>query len=69
LTARILQVTDVYDALTTDRPYRDSLTQEQALEIMREEVRRGWWELIRKVPMKFAKRAGSETHVHAGQLL
>jgi putative two-component system response regulator len=44
LTARILQVTDVYDALTTDRPYRAALPREEALEIMREEVKRGWWE-------------------------
>jgi putative two-component system response regulator len=44
LTARIMQVTDVYDALTTNRPYRACLTREQAFEIMREEVRRGWWD-------------------------
>jgi putative two-component system response regulator len=44
LTARILQVTDVYDALTTNRPYRDALTREGALATMREEVRRGWWD-------------------------
>jgi putative two-component system response regulator len=44
LTARIMQVTDVYDALTTNRPYRASLTRERAFEIMREEVSRGWWD-------------------------
>jgi putative two-component system response regulator len=44
LTARILQVTDVYDALTTERPYRAALPREEALAIMREEVRRGWWD-------------------------
>jgi cyclic di-GMP phosphodiesterase len=44
LTARILQVTDVYDALTTDRPYRKALPVEKALAIMREEVERGWWD-------------------------
>jgi putative two-component system response regulator len=43
-TARILQVTDVYDALTTDRPYRAALSREDALLIMRAEVARGWWE-------------------------
>jgi putative two-component system response regulator len=43
LTARILQVTDVYDALTTDRPYRKALPKEEALAIMREEMKRGWW--------------------------
>jgi putative two-component system response regulator len=44
LTARILQVTDIYDALTTDRPYRKALPLEKALAIMREEVKRGWWD-------------------------
>src|SRR6202166_4729667 len=44
LTARILQVTDVYDALTTDRPYRKALPKEEALAIMREEMKRGWWD-------------------------
>jgi putative two-component system response regulator len=44
LTARILQVTDIYDALTTDRPYRKALPSEKAFAIMREEVKRGWWD-------------------------
>ena len=44
LTARILQVTDVYDALTTDRPYRKALSSEKAFAIIHEEVKRGWWE-------------------------
>lgn len=44
LTARILQVTDIYDALTTDRPYRKALSVEKAFTIMREETERGWWD-------------------------
>jgi cyclic di-GMP phosphodiesterase len=44
LTARILQITDIYDALSTDRPYRKALPTEKCLSIMREEVRRGWWD-------------------------
>jgi putative two-component system response regulator len=44
LTARILQITDIYDALTTDRPYRKALSKEKAFSIMREEVKRGWWD-------------------------
>jgi putative two-component system response regulator len=44
LSARILSAVDVYDALTTDRPYRKALPQEQAFAIMREEVKRGWWD-------------------------
>ena len=44
LTARILQITDIYDALSTDRPYRKALPREETLAIMREEVKRGWWD-------------------------
>jgi putative two-component system response regulator len=43
LTAAILQLADVYDALTTDRPYRQASTPEVALQIMDEEAMRGWW--------------------------
>jgi putative two-component system response regulator len=45
LTARILQITDIYDALTTDRPYRKALPVAKAFEIMREEAKRGWWDV------------------------
>ena len=38
LAARILGVADVYDALTTDRPYRKAFTMDKALEIMRADV-------------------------------
>jgi putative two-component system response regulator len=44
LTARILTVADVYDALTTERPYRAAMKPEEAFKVMREEVRRGWWD-------------------------
>jgi putative two-component system response regulator len=44
LTARILQITDVYDALTTDRPYRKAMPPEIAIDAMRGEVKRGWWD-------------------------
>ncbi len=44
-TARILQVVDVYDALTTERPYRRSVPPAAALEVLEEEARRDWWDL------------------------
>ena len=44
LTARILQTVDIYDALTTDRPYRKALTPQEGFVQMREEVKRGWWD-------------------------
>jgi len=42
LTARILQVVDIYDALTTDRPYRQALTPVTAVETIEAEAQRGW---------------------------
>ncbi len=44
LLARLLQTVDIYDALTTDRPYRKALSSERAFGILRDEVRRGWWD-------------------------
>jgi putative two-component system response regulator len=44
LTARILQLADVYDALTTNRPYRTAVPSEEALQIMEEEAKLGWWD-------------------------
>jgi diguanylate cyclase (GGDEF)-like protein/putative nucleotidyltransferase with HDIG domain len=40
LTARILAVADVYDALTSARPYRKAWTHEQALEVIRRDTGR-----------------------------
>jgi HD-GYP domain-containing protein (c-di-GMP phosphodiesterase class II) len=36
LLARILSVCDAYDALINDRPYRDHLSQDQAVAILQE---------------------------------
>jgi putative two-component system response regulator len=44
LTARILQIVDVYDALTTARPYKKAFSSIEALAIMEQEVSRGWWD-------------------------
>jgi putative two-component system response regulator len=42
LLARILQIADVYDALTSARCYKDPLKAEDALEVMQTETDRGW---------------------------
>lgn len=42
--ARILQLADVYDALTTDRPYRTAISPQAALDLMDEESGLGWWD-------------------------
>jgi len=44
LTARILSTVDIYDALTTDRPYRKAFSREKAIATLHEEVKRGWWD-------------------------
>jgi putative two-component system response regulator len=42
LLARVLQLADIYDALTSERPYKNALPSEEALAIMHEETARGW---------------------------
>jgi putative two-component system response regulator len=44
LTARVLQVVDIYDALTSERPYKSAMSAAPAIRIMKEEVRNGWWD-------------------------
>lgn len=44
LEVRIVTVVDIYDALTTRRPYREPLVPDRALTILREESERGWWD-------------------------
>ncbi|HXM75734.1 MAG TPA: HD domain-containing phosphohydrolase [Thermoanaerobaculia bacterium] len=41
---RIVTVSDVFDALTTDRAYRGALTTGTAFEILDEGVTKGWWD-------------------------
>jgi putative two-component system response regulator len=42
LLAQILSVVDVYDALTTERPYRTTMQPAEAFAELRSEVSRGW---------------------------
>jgi putative two-component system response regulator len=44
VTARVLQIVDVYDALTTDRPYKKAFSITDALQTMKQEVAKGWWD-------------------------
>ncbi|MGH9813857.1 MAG: HD-GYP domain-containing protein, partial [Candidatus Acidiferrales bacterium] len=45
LTARILSLADIYDALTTERPYKPAFSPAAAFEEMEEEIKKGWWDL------------------------
>lgn len=61
ITARVLQIVDVYDALTTERPYKAALSVNQALCTMKEEVAKGWWDA--KIFTEFEQLARSEVGV------
>ena len=41
---RVLAIADVYDTLRSDRAYRGAFGHAQAIDILREEVARGWWQ-------------------------
>jgi putative two-component system response regulator len=40
----VLQIVDVYDALTTERSYKKAFSSSDALLTMKEEVAKGWWD-------------------------
>ncbi|HIK11741.1 MAG TPA: two-component system response regulator [Oscillatoriaceae cyanobacterium M33_DOE_052] len=42
LLAQVFQTIDIYDALTSERPYKNAYSPEQALQIMAEETTKGW---------------------------
>jgi len=42
LVAQIVAIVDVYDALATTRPYRTALSHQEAVQLLREEARKGW---------------------------
>ncbi len=44
ITARVLQVVDVYDAITTKRPYKEAGSHEEAMQALYDEVAAGWWD-------------------------
>ena len=44
ITARVLQVVDIFDALKSVRPYKCAMSTTDAIRTMREEVRKGWWD-------------------------
>jgi putative two-component system response regulator len=44
IVARIIGLVDVYDAITTDRPYQLTQSPEEALATLREQAERGWRE-------------------------
>ena len=41
---RILSVADIYDVLSSKRPYKEPLPGKDSLQILREEAEKGWWD-------------------------
>jgi putative two-component system response regulator len=58
LVARITQIVDIFDALTSDRPYKPSWTGEQSLRTMQIEAERGW--IDARLLREFQKYISSE---------
>jgi putative two-component system response regulator len=44
LLARVMQLADIFDALTTERSYKRALDTAAALTQMENEVEQGWWD-------------------------
>src|SRR5256886_11674552 len=65
LKARILQIADIYDALTTNRPYRGALPSEEALRILFSEVEEGW--LDASVVLKFSQICRENEYLPSGK--
>jgi len=40
--AQVFQMIDIYDALTSERPYKRAFTQAEALEVIAQETQKGW---------------------------
>ena len=66
ITARILQIVDVYDALTTERPYKHAFSITDALQTMKEEVAKGWWDPHIFEQFEQLMRSGTEDSLSRG---
>lgn len=65
LAARVLTTVDIYDALTTERPYRKALSNQEAFETLRREAARGWWDVALLNELEAALAAGEPAAVTA----
>ena len=67
LLARILQIADIYDALTSNRPYKAAFPHEQAINIMSDEAKRGWRD--KRIVSLFAEISAPELQEVAAEIM
>ncbi|RKX51325.1 MAG: hypothetical protein DRP25_04500, partial [Thermotoga sp.] len=58
LESRIIAITDAYDAMTSDRPYRKALSKEEALRIIEENEDLQWDPNLVPIAIKILKEVG-----------
>lgn len=66
--ARVLQVVDAYDALTTSRPYKPAWSHQQAAAVLLYEAREQWWDetILRLFLDRVGKWQSPESQKRAG---
>jgi putative two-component system response regulator len=72
LLARIVGVVDVFDALTSDRPYRAALGVDVAVQMMRDDAKAGWCDpalLDAFIEVLRNTTVGARQHVTSGDVL
>ena len=69
LQARVLQIVDIYDALTIHRPYRIALSPEDALQILHQEAARGWLDASLVSEFSGIRRSGETLRESARSML
>jgi putative two-component system response regulator len=68
LLARVLQIVDIYDALTSPRPYKPAYSPAEALDLIQEETDRGWRDpQIVKLFLQLHKHVISKDIWHAAE--
>lgn len=62
LLVRCVSVCDIFDALTSARPYRAGMFPAEAIQVMQREAQNGWWDPVLVDMMKFLLDQGELTY-------
>jgi putative two-component system response regulator len=62
---RIMTIADVYDALTSRRPYHAALSPEEGINVLQDGAERGWWdkELVQAFASIVLRKNGKHTNL------